>query len=88
MLALRVNNRHRNTGEKAERYEALLAVGKPVVFEGEGDALENPRSIDKVEAVAFRVCSTFRLRPSELHDQLYIQNVLASTEDLLLRSNA
>lgn len=50
MLALRVNDRYRNAGQKPERHEPLLAVREPSVLEGEGEALEYTSGVDEVDA--------------------------------------
>src|SRR5574337_660294 len=51
MIALRVDYGHRDAGEQAERDEALLAVGEPIILEGVCRAFEHARGIDEVEAV-------------------------------------
>ena len=60
MLALRVDDGYRNASEKPESYEALLAVGEPIVFKGEGKALEDTRRVEKIEPVGFQIRGAFR----------------------------
>lgn len=78
---------NRNASEKPKSDEALLAVGKPIIFEGESETLEDKRSVNKVESVCLQVDGSFCFRPSEHHGALYIHRVMTSTR-LLLRSNA
>lgn len=61
MLALRVDDGYRNTSKKPESDEALLAVGEPIVFKGEGKALEDTRHVEKIEPVSFQVRGAFGL---------------------------
>ena len=59
MLALRVDDGYRNTGEQPEGDEALLAVGEPIVFEGESKAFEHARSVSKIKPVSFQIRGAF-----------------------------
>ena len=61
MLALRVNDGYGNTGEETKRYKPLLAVGEPIIFEGEGDALEYAGGIHEIQSVSFQVRGALRL---------------------------
>ena len=61
MLALRVDDGYRNTSEKPEGDEALLAVGEPIVFKGEGKALEYVRRVEEIEPMGFQVRGAFGL---------------------------
>lgn len=82
-----MDNGNRNTSKEPESDEPLLAVGEPIVFESEGKALKDKRRVDEVEPVAFQIRGALSLRPSELHNEVYIQIVMTSNM-LLLRSNA
>ena len=55
MLTLCVDDRYWNTSEKPEGDEASLAVGEPIVFEGEGKALEYVRCVEEIEPMGFQV---------------------------------
>ena len=68
MFGLRVDDRDRNAREQSEHDEGLLSMGKPVVFEGVGGAVEHARSVDEIKPMGFQ--TTY---------QVYIRRVVAST---------
>jgi hypothetical protein len=59
--------------------KALFAVGEPIVLKGERHAFKHEGGINEVQPVRLEIRGSLRLRPSELHRLVYIQNVLAST---------
>jgi hypothetical protein len=63
IFTLRMNYRNGNAREQAWRNKALLAVGEPIVFEGERDALKYQSCVNEVKAMRFEIRGTLRLRP-------------------------
>ena len=60
-----MDDRDGNSGEQAERDEALLSIGKAVVFVGEAQPGEDGRRVDEVQPVLLQVERTLALRPGE-----------------------
>jgi hypothetical protein len=56
MLALRMNDGDWNSGKQPKRYEALLAVGEPIILEGIRDACKDKHSIHEIQAVLLQIC--------------------------------
>jgi hypothetical protein len=54
-----VDDGDRNAGEQTQSHEALLAVGKPIVFKGVGQPFKDAWRINEVEAVSLQVRRTF-----------------------------
>jgi hypothetical protein len=55
--------------QQAERDEALLTIGNPVVFEREGRACEDPRRVNEVQAVVPDIGNALVFVPLEPHLQ-------------------
>ena len=66
MLGLAVGNRHRHSSQESRRDETTFTVLEPIVFEREGQSLENALGIDEVQAMLAQVSRTLRFVPSEL----------------------
>ena len=59
-------NRHRHSCQESRRDETTFTVLEPIVFEREGQSLENALGIDEVQAMLAQVSRTLRFVPSEL----------------------
>lgn len=66
MLGLGVGNRHRHSRQESQRDETTLTIFEPIVFEREGQSLEDALGIDEVQAMLAQVARTLRFMPGEL----------------------
>jgi hypothetical protein len=67
MLCLGVRDGNGYVSKQAKRYETLLTIGKPIIFEGKGYPFKYERGINKVQTVDVEVALTLDLTPRKLH---------------------
>lgn len=62
-----------HTRQRPQGHEALFSVREAVILVGEGQALEDARIVDEVEAVFLEVDGTLALGPGETHVQVQLR---------------